>query len=372
MDGEGTAAPEAASGGEATEAGGLENFEDMLSQQDSFDTTEGADTEATPDAPEADAEDAMDAAEADSEADVDDAPDDVDSDEETEAAPIHGMKPEDILSAIEQGTIPDELMDVLTITQTIDGVEVPVTLTEAKKGGMRLADYSRRNNELRSKEQAHSEAVDNFVTMIEGWKNPSAESRKQTLQMLENWIGDDVVLELARDVADREVRLDALGPQGREEAVARRKAERELLKERQAREAAERASKSRADTDGQQSFQKTYEGLRDTAFAKHKLHKNPHIESMFRANLAGVWVDRSVPLSAAHADEAALATIEELAKIREEIAASEATQQKAQAGAKRQAAKLPPKAASRGGGGGKRSGKPRRGGLENFEELLGL
>lgn len=374
-------------GGAVPAQGGLDDFDALVGASDPFaqdgqgDASDAVAGDSGGDSPGGGdvLDDAMGAAEADANADpdaeldaaADDAEpfdDEPDAEQEPEVEPIHGLKPDDILNAIKDGKIPDELMDKLTITQTIDGEDVPVTLAEARKNGMRLSDYSRKNNELQVERRQFETARDDLVTMVQSWKDPTPEGRRRTRQMLEDYAGPDVLLEIARDMADEHMYIQSLSPEGRAEHTARRKAEREAREARLRAERLERQMQERQQRQGTEGLAAKVNAMRDTAFKKMNIHLNAHTDGIFRAHLRGLYQGGEV--TPALAEEAAQATMEDLARIREGLQTAEQSKAKAEAGATR--AKLPPKAAPRGGGKPGNRARPKRAGVADFDKLLGL
>lgn len=367
----GTAAATADAGGSGdVPAGGLADFDDLVAQ----DPGPGAD-DAIPKEPAPGAQE-------DAAADADDGePLDPPADDASEAELLHGLKQEDVLAALKEGRLPDELLEHLTITQTIDGKEVPVTLAEARQNGMRLSDYSRKSNQLADDRRQFDGAREDFITMAKSWRSNTPEQRRMTRQMWEEWAGEEVVLEIARDIADERVYVDSLGPQGRTEWEGRRKAEREAREARRQAERAMREAKQKRNDNGSSEMAKQIGMLRDVSFKKLGIKPSAYAQEIYMSHVRGLWnaSAKKGPVDPAMSDDAARATLEDLSALRDRMLESESTETKAQAGAQRASGsgpKLAPKPQARGGGsGGGANGagaRPRRGGVSDFTKMFGL
>lgn len=344
---------------------GIDDFESMVGKEEPGDADVTALARAEQVGNELEA--AANAAEAEANAEGE-AAEEVDPDAEAPASEqIHGLDGDAILSAIKEGRLPDELLDKLTITQRINGEDVPVTIKEARENGMRLSDYSRSKNELRAERDKFEGAQQDFVSMVKSWKVNTPDQRFNTRMMLERWMGSDVFMDIVRDVADEHLKVEAMGPAGKEAFFEARRVKQELAQERWRAQQLERRSEQATRQQGQETFAKRVNTMRDAAFAKHKIDMSAPTDQLFRANLRGLWDGRS-DVTQELADQAAQATLEDLARLRAQLAESAATADKAKAGAKRQ---LPAKPAPRGGASGGATTRPKRGSIADFDRLLG-
>ncbi|MEK9722401.1 MAG: hypothetical protein VW405_02800 [Rhodospirillaceae bacterium] len=380
MANEGGAAP--AAGAEAAapvQQGGLDNFDDLVGADpgpaipERPGAIEAADADGGEDIEGAEG-DELDAAASEAEASAEDEAPDFDEPEEApEVEPIHGLEPQAILDAIKDGNIPEELHDHLMITQTINGEDVQVSLAEARKNGMRLSDYSRSKNELASERQQFDAARDDFAAMVESWKVNEAPNRYRTRMQMERWLGEEVMLEMARDIADEQMQLAEMGEAGRAAFLKARRLERQLADKQAEASRLERQTKDRSDKESQEQFTKRINTLRDTAFKAAGLPVNPQTDQLFRGHLRGLY--KGGEIGADLASEAAAAVLEDWSKVLESVKSDQAkagtSAQKAAAGKARLAARP----AARGGGKPGQAGqasRPRRGGVADFDKLMGL
>jgi len=375
---EGTgAAPVAAPEAPAAQ-GGLDDFDALVAQDPGAsvdvpaDGTEGGSSELDAAAAAAEAEMRGEDPEA-----ADDAPLDPDSEVEidpdespAEVEPIHGLEPDAILDAIKAGEIPAELMDKLTITQTIDGEDVRVTLEEARKNGMRLSHYSRKNNALAEDKRAFEGARDDFAQMVRSWKDNTPQGRSQTLQMLEDWITPEVLHELVQDYATEYTRIQSLSPEGQAEYHGRRKAEREARQARLDAQRAMREAQSKRDNDGGQKIQQQIAQMRDAALTRLGIQGSAYVHEIYIANLRGLWnaSDKKGPITPDMAADAAQATKEDLDRLSGEMRKSKETTAKVAA----QKSKLAAKPQPRGGGKPTSPTRVKRAGPADFDRIMGL
>lgn len=273
---------------------------------------------------------------------------------------IHGMKPDALLEAIKSGRVPDELLAHLRIKQRINGEDVEVTLADARENGMRLNDYTRAHAALKTDRGEHKQAVDNFVTMLKSWKDTTPQGRQQTRMLWEEWAGEETVLEIARDIADEHVRLEKMGPEGREAFLEARRVKRELARERQRAQQLTQSGKKREQSDASKAFVAKVGKWRDDTFKELGIRLNKNTGEMFANHLKGAW-DRTTPISVEHVKEAARALKQDLDDAVADIRKAELT--KAQANPKLAAKPAP-------SGGGKPGAKRVAPKLDNFDDFL--
>lgn len=237
--------------------------------------------------------------------------DDIEETEETTEAPedIFGVSQEDVLAALKDGKIPQELLEHLTIG---DGEEAE-TLQEAMEGRMRHLDYSRKTRELAAERRDFDQAREDFVGMASAWKGDSVDSRRSTRRQLE-MLGVPL-REIAADIADEEAMLESMTPDQRNLWQSQRQHEIELSRREQELKAREaRAGQQGGDSVRDKNaslFQKQLPsvmkglGVPETANTKR----------MLLEHLQGFYTDRTKPMTRDMLVKAARATKEELREL---------------------------------------------------------
>lgn len=99
-----------------------------------------------------------------------------------EEAMLHGLKQADVLKALEEGHIPQELWDKLKITQRVNGEDTAVTLAEYRENGMRLSDYTRAHQTLQTERAQFAETQGAWQEMVQEWRTP--QKAPQTLEAM--------------------------------------------------------------------------------------------------------------------------------------------------------------------------------------------
>ena len=292
-------------------------------------------------------------------------------DAEGEGDLIHGMKADDILKALRDGVVPDELLDKLRVKLKINGEEVPATLAEYREGAMRLSEYSRSRQKLATDRREFEQAQNGFVQMVDTWKQDIGSARRD-LEML------GVPLEkLARVIAEEHVQMEQMTPGERQLHEQNRELRRQherMMAQMQA--ATTGAEQTRGDS-ARRELAERIGRFRPVAFAGAKIPDSPTARTMFVNHLGALW-DAGTELTQDMCDMAARATAEELTHMARQhlqatggAAPSPARAQVAQREAGRQggqARALPARPASSGAAGG---GAPAKGGtVSDFDAYL--
>lgn len=96
------------------------------------------------------------------------------------AADLYGIPEADVLKALREGKIPEELLEHLKITRKVDGEEEEVTLSEARERNMLYADYSRKTAAAAEARKKADTALEGLNSMLTHWTNPG--NAEKTLQ----------------------------------------------------------------------------------------------------------------------------------------------------------------------------------------------
>jgi hypothetical protein len=307
-------------------------------------------------------------------------PDELDPDleaepaEEAPAEEIYGLKQEDLLAALKEGKLPDELLEHLTVTQKHGDEEIPTTIQELRENGMRQLDYSRKSRELADARKQFQAAEQDFIGMADVWKTDEPKARAQTRRELEK-LGVPLV-SIAEDMIKEADWLATLTPE-QQQAYEWQQQERRKLEAEKLELAMKQQQGQQTDADRRrQAIQDSIGKLRPAAFKAIKLPETKASVRMFADHLGASW-DRKGPITQKLVSDAAKATQQELKELgMQHETTGQAPQQPAQrpAPAQQQRRGLSPRPQSRGAA-GPASGRQRAPGKfkatpDNFDDWL--
>ena len=229
---------------------------------------------------------------------------------------IHGMSAEQVLAALEEGVIPEELYEHLRFKVRIDGQDEEVPLHEHRGERMRLSDYSRNMQKLKNERQSFEQQRDDFAGMVESWKNKDPMHVTRTLEMLEN-LGLPIH-ELTSIYAQRHTEQQALIEAVPEHLRPMYKA---LMAEREEMRRSLAQLKLQGQAPGQQRKQEPSGAeavardritrMAPAAFKAEKLADSERNRRDFYQHLGNIW-DRQSELTQEHVRQAAKAVREDL------------------------------------------------------------
>lgn len=137
---------------------------------------------------------------------------------------LHGLELVDLVKALAEGRLPDELHDIIKLKMKNGDAEWESSLSKARKEGMLHHDYTNKLQALAVEKKEYYDDKNEFVGMLQNWKgNP--EALLDGLERLEF-----PVLEAAKLLAKRHRELDAMTPRERELYEQKSALERELNK----------------------------------------------------------------------------------------------------------------------------------------------
>lgn len=158
---------------------------------------------------------------------------------------LHGLELVDLVKALANGQLPDELQDIIKVKLKNGDQEWESPISKARREAMLHHDYTQKLQALsREKEEYHADK-DEFIGMLQGWKG-DAGALLDGLERLEF-----PVLEAAKLLAKRHSELAQMTPRERELYDAKQALERELNKNKsEAKRQQKTQSEARAKADG--------------------------------------------------------------------------------------------------------------------------
>lgn len=283
-------------------------------------------------------------------------PEEFTDDGEPALSDLFGMPRDEFMTAmeaVEDGVLPESMLDKMHIKVTRDGAEELMSLSDYRDGGLRQADYSRKLNTLRDEQGRFSRTQNDFAGMVEGWK-AKPETMGDDLEML--GIDLEVVLEPIAAMYAAEAELT---PRERELAKRARNAERRermsILKRKAEQEVLDRGKRTNQHT----ALQEKVAGFRAPAFDYYKIVDGAVARDLFHSHLRNLW--QRGDLTPRIAQDAAQATREDLIRMaddynaRKPAPATAAAPVAAPPGTPTAAVPPPARGAAPGGGGAARS-----------------
>jgi hypothetical protein len=227
---------------------------------------------------------------------------------------IHGMSADQVLAALEEGIIPEELYEHLRIKGKYKGEEEELSLQEYRDERMRQIDYSRNMAQYKRELQEFHQSLDAFGAMVEGWKNKDPMHVTRTLEQLEH-LGLPIH-ELTSIYAQRHTEQQALVEAVPEQLRPMFKA---MLAEREEMRRTLQGLKLNGQGQPQQQREDPnaavardrIQRLSPAAFKREKLADNESNRKMFFGHLANIW-DRNTELTQQHVNDAARAVRQEI------------------------------------------------------------
>lgn len=188
---------------------------------------------------------------------------------------LHGLDLKDIVQALSEGRLPDELHDIIQVKMKNGDQEWESPLSKARREAMLHHDYTQKLQALSKEKEEYTTDKNEFIEMIQGWRG-NGEALLDGLERLEF-----PVLEAAKILAKRHRELDAMTPRERELYEQNQNYQREINKSKyDSKKAAIEQSKARAKADGDQMadfVSKTAHGL----FTKNKIPVDQKNWSLF-------------------------------------------------------------------------------------------
>lgn len=227
--------------------------------------------------------------------------------------------------AVQSGELPQQLMGAV-VRFSHGGQEVTAPVHELVRGNMRLRDYSRRMNEVRTQQQQLDATIQNLSQMFATWDRPA--DMLASMRRLGKW---DQFQGAAMELARERLRESRMTPEQRQ---AKRMQENLAERERQvneriaALEARQRGEQQNAKTS---SIAQALDAWTPAAFQRHQIPDIPIALQWFQANLDNLWVFGD--LTPELVDDAAALTA---GQYREAMRAHQAGQQVAQQVAQQQ------------------------------------
>lgn len=88
------------------------------------------------------------------------------------AEQIHGLELRAIVDAIKQGQLPAQLLEQLKVTTKVGGRELPISVEEARRGYMRLSDYTQETQRTAAQQQQLEGVKQQLRGLFDGWDKP--------------------------------------------------------------------------------------------------------------------------------------------------------------------------------------------------------
>lgn len=198
---------------------------------------------------------------------------------------IHGRTGREILEAIKNGSLLEELLDAVKGTYTLDREQHPVTLREAFAGYQRNMDYTRGKQEVRAAQQRAADTMRTVNAMLEGWGDGDNVLRDfQRLGKMEGF----------RKAALKFATQEVQNRRWQRENPDAFRLHQELQSLREQQEAMRRQLRAQPDPDTQRRQQEQNSELSrmlPAAFARHKLQDLPQVRNMFRDAFVAIYED---------------------------------------------------------------------------------
>ena len=139
---------------------------------------------------------------------------------------LHGLELVDLVKALAEGRLPEELHDIIKIKLKNGDEEWESPLSKARKEAMLHHDYTNKLQTFAKEKKEYFDDKNEFLEMLQSWKtNP--ESLLNAMERLEF-----PILDAAKLLAHRHRELDAMTPRERELYEQKQKLERELEKDK--------------------------------------------------------------------------------------------------------------------------------------------
>ncbi len=216
---------------------------------------------------------------------------------------LHGLSAKEILAALQQGMLPDALLDKIKIKLKDGDHEWDATLADARNSAMLRSNYTK-------KLQAHSDLKKAF----EAEKNGFNSEREAFVGLLKGWKGDGKallsglramefpVLEMAQALAQELQELEEMGPAARNLYEAKQKAEQQAELNRLELEKARREHQMYLDSQKTKteevSNDQIISGVREFApsvFKEMNLAITEGTWNIFTEQLGAMWREHGTP-----------------------------------------------------------------------------
>lgn len=259
---------------------------------------------------------------------------------------LHGLQLQELLTALQEGRIPEQLWDKLRIPLKDGEYEWEDTISAARNGAMMRENYTRKLQQFAKERDSFQAEKTELVDYLRSWKEDPAKLLAGLTRM------GMPVEQMARRFAENYARVEHLRELEAAGTVPPGTADALLAKEQQDAELEElRAQQARAQaqTQNQQSEAQTQqiaqavrqESINQLAQVGFKVDDGSMTEgvwNLYREHLSAIWTAKGAPPNRAEIQQAALATKQQVARYVQQHASS---QQKQAPAAQQQLGKAP-------------------------------
>lgn len=212
---------------------------------------------------------------------------------------IHGIATTELLQALSEGSIPDALMDKLTLTMRDGDHEWTGTVADLRNGAQMQANFTRKSQAFAQEKKAFETERSELIEHFRGWRED--ETGESTLAGLEKFLGEEAVMRAAKKLAERLDRkaaleeLEASGqvPPGTAKAVLERdqllreKAELERYKKRAEHQTNEQEAVSVGKQQGAQIRNEALNQFKRIGVEQKDL--SPGMWNLFKDEIQAIW-----------------------------------------------------------------------------------